>query len=354
MHGGSVRVLICCLFIFAAQAWAKSNSPHVVFINPGFASDNPTGGFWSSVSLISKAAAKDLNIRLTTLYADRDHIYMKSLVKQAIKLNPDYLILVNEKGVGAELLRISSNAHVKVFFLLNDLPPSQLANLSKFDRQRVVGGVQPNNVAAGRLLTERLLNAPNLHGEKVKLLALQGDYVTQASIDRNKGMMKALEETNIQYELLDSIVANWSKQQGFAIVNGFMERGIIIDRVWAANDAIAFGADKAIKAHQQQTLVGGFNWDEPPTNTVLYTSVGGHVTLGALAIVQIHDLAMRKLQAPLHTMVDIFIDDKTESSQAFIKLMQQNNIDKIDFTRFSLSQSSPLAFTIANLVLASK
>lgn len=334
--------------------WAKSNTPHVVFVNPGFASDNPTGGFWSTVSLISKAAAKDVNIKLTILYAERDHIYMKNLVKQAIKLKPDYLMLVNEKGVGLDLLRATEKTDIKIFFLLNDLSPSQLAGLTQSHRQKVVGGIRPNNVAAGRLLTEKLLNAKHLRSDKLKILALQGDYVTQASIDRNVGMKRALQATSVEYEMLDTIVANWSKQQGFAIVNGFMQRGIIIDRIWAANDAIAFGANKAVKVHQQKTLVGGVNWDEPPPNTALYTSVGGHVTLGALAIIHIHDLFMKRLSSPRHSMIDIFIDDKTESSRAFITLMQQGNIDQIDFSRFSLSQPSPLPFTIANLVLASK
>ena len=82
----------------------EANGPKVVFINPGNVNGDSTGLFWSDVSRFMNATADDLDVELTNIYADRDHIKMKQLANEAISYNPDYFIVVNEKGAGLRLV----------------------------------------------------------------------------------------------------------------------------------------------------------------------------------------------------------------------------------------------------------
>ena len=77
------------LMLFCPNTWSQTK---VTFINPGFSSDNPTGNFWQHVSLFMQEAANDLNIKLSVRYADRNHILMKQLVRDALSETDSYLI----------------------------------------------------------------------------------------------------------------------------------------------------------------------------------------------------------------------------------------------------------------------
>ena len=348
-----MRWVVGFLVLFCCNLFASSNNPHVVFVNPGYQADNPTGNFWSNVSLFTEAAAADLDIKLTILYAQRDHIYMRELVKQGLKLKPDYLILVNEKSVGPSLMKLVARSNVNVFFLLNDLTKAQFNDLNPSEKQRVVGGVRPNNYQAGYKLALQLIASNSASSNSsYKMLALLGDHATQAALDRKQGLLDAIRDSEKSIELVDALVANWSMQNAYSIVNGFLKRNIELDVIWAANDAIAFGAQQAAIEHKKTLVIGGVNWDKSPTMLPLFISIGGHVTLGALAMVFIHDHSQSLVTRPEHRTVDIFVDDRTKSSQQFIQLMAMKKINLIDFTRFSKMHDKPLLFSIRNLVEA--
>ena len=83
-----IRLFCFCIitFILNAQAIANELSPlKVMFLNPGHPSNNPTGYFWPNVNYFMQEAAEDLDINLTTIYANRNHILMKSFAKDVIK-----------------------------------------------------------------------------------------------------------------------------------------------------------------------------------------------------------------------------------------------------------------------------
>ena len=345
----------CLLFIITAPCKA-AEVPNVIFINPGHDTHNSTGSFWQNVSLFGEAAAEDLGVNLTTYYAQRDHFYMRQLVKQAIKQSPDYLILVNEKSVGLSMLKQLQKSDVKVFFLLNDLTEKQYTRVPRRVRDRVIGGVQPNNYRAGYRLAKMLLDAQHLGPDhNYQFLALLGDHATQASTDREMGMLDALRASSVTYQLVDSPVANWSSELGFNLVNSLLTRELAVDLIWAANDAIAFGAQKAVRSHEKQSLIGGVNWDEPPEGSPLYVSVGGHVTLAGLALVYIYDFHHGKIAKPQHWVAEIFADNRTEFSQSFIELLSSGKVSEIDFRQFSLKWAeNPRSYNIENLVLASQ
>ncbi|TMP77084.1 sugar ABC transporter substrate-binding protein, partial [Pseudoalteromonas sp. S983] len=92
----------------------------------GHPSDNPTGHFWPNVNYFMQEAADDLNINLTTIYANRNHILMKSFAKDVIENKPDFAVIVNEKGVATSLVNKITAQKIKVFMLLNDLTNEEL------------------------------------------------------------------------------------------------------------------------------------------------------------------------------------------------------------------------------------
>ena len=331
----------------------------IVFINPGFASKNVTGNFWFNVNNIMSAAADDLSINLITYFANRDHIYMKSLVDKAIIERPKYLILVNEKGMGPAMLNRLKAHNIQVFFLLNKLNEQERDLLTPPQLRNLIGSIEPDNFQAGYKLAVHLIKQGKLQlkNAHLNLLALQGDYATSAATSREQGLLKALELHHTGVTLIDSSVANWSKTLGYAKTKGILAHQHNINIVWCANDAIAFGAKAAINdlSIKHQVLVGGINWDNDSEGYKADISYGGHVLLGAKAIIMIHDFAHKLIKHHEMTLtMDIFQANTHTDSLEIIKLINRQNIHQVNFKHFSKIQNNNHKFTIENLVKSAK
>ncbi len=241
-----------CLLLGSYSAYALE----VIFINPGFSNtenaQNSTGNFWFDVSKIMQNAATDLDVTLTIKYANRNHILMKELIQQAINDKPDYLILVNEKNVTSKYLSKIDSKHVPIYFLLNRPSPASLDMLRK-NGTNIVGSITPNNRVAGKSLMQQLYKKfTNKTTTSAHILALLGDYATPASIMRTQGLMDFLTQTP-QVTLTAKEVANWSEQEGFTKTLAYMQQAPEINIIWCANDAIAFGAKRALKQLNMQS-----------------------------------------------------------------------------------------------------
>src|SRR5215470_10349387 len=84
-----MSTLFCLIMPAAAEEKIK-----VTFINPGISDiNNPTGGFWLSVSAFMQAAAQELNMDLDVMYSERNHILMQQQAVEVAsrKIHPDYL-----------------------------------------------------------------------------------------------------------------------------------------------------------------------------------------------------------------------------------------------------------------------
>lgn len=340
------------LFVFfvCLSTLTKATGISVLYINPGHSEQNATGDFWANVNHFMEAAANDMGIDFTSLFADRNHIKMKALVKEVHNLKPDYVILTNEKGVADEMIKYLVKLDVPIFMLLNNFHKNQL---SETERSLIIGSIEPNNFSVGeRLATDliethrRKTNAPYM-----MFYALQGDFTTPASIAREAGLKSALRNYP-DVHLIDSTYANWSQNQAYQKTQGISKR-YDVDIIWAANDPMAFGAIKAISESRDRSLVtiGGINWDTDDENFPLDISYGGHVILGAKALSMIHDYHL-DLVTPqeMHQVLDIFESGTPEQIAAFNQKIFEGTIEDIDFTRFSKSNPTPLEFNIGNLV----
>jgi ABC-type sugar transport system substrate-binding protein len=340
---------------------ANAKDIEVVFINPGFKTNNATGDFWLNVSHFAQAAAKNLDVRLTVKYAQRNHIAMLDIAKIVGKARPDAVIVVNEKKAGLKMVKEIAKYNVPVFLLLNPLSATELAKLTQKERSLVMGSIEPDNFLVGyklmhslvviqaNKLNSKLNEQSTTNNKKMNAIALLGDYATKASIDRKHGMDKALQELK-HVQLLDASSGNWSEEEAFNKLNGLSKRSNI-DIVWAANDPMAFGAKRAlIKNNKHQTTsVGGINWDSNRNDAAIDISYGGHVVLGGFAVVMVHDILQDRVVSTTRKL-DIFVSNKESYTSNFQSLISNKQFDQIDFSNFSNVNSQPKPFSVRAII----
>ena len=334
----------------------ESHSIKVVFLNPGNPDENATGSFWLNVTRFMEAAANDLDIELVTIYAHRNHILMKKQAREILEYKPHYVILVNEKASALPLIKQITAHDIPVFMLLNTLDKKDLALLSEKEKTLLCGSLIPNNYIAGKKLLNGLVKIYESLPDKLStknqrnLLALQGDYNTQASLAREQGLLDALHK-NKQLTYVDSSVANWSKELAYEKVKGILKR-TQINIIWAANDAMAFGAKQAVMESNlpYPIIIGGVNWDIEDQHYPVNLSFGGHVSLGAMSLVMLKDINENYLpDNKRHQVIDIFESNLTPYYPPFIKRLHENALDRYDFVKFSHATINRLPFSIENL-----
>lgn len=343
------KYLVLMIMLIMPALSVHATQLKVTFINPGFEKANPTGPFWYEVAQIMQASANDFNIDLSIKYANRNHIMMKSLIADALKKSPDFLILVDEKSITTDYLLTLEKRSTAIYYLLNSPDDTSLARLKKHGH-KVVGSIVPDNFQAGKQLISSLssLNNPTV---PLNILALEGDYSTSASLDRSAGLRSEVEQQK-NTTVIDSVVANWSEQQGYAKTLGLLKRHPHINTIWCANDAIAKGAIKALfELNKRESVnVGAINWSQPDLNSDIDVEVGGHVTLGGLAIVKLYDIYHGVSSSiPEHLQQAIFTD-KNHHAMLLLKLLKNNKLNSLNFTQFSNTTAKPEPFSIANLI----
>jgi len=350
MHKNIVKVILL-LFMLCQPNDGHTKSFKVVFLNPGFPVQNHTGNFWSNVTLFMEAAATDLDIELVTFYAQRNHILMKTMIKDIVAQKPKYVVLVNEKGIALDILKQLATHDIASFMLLNHLSSKDLSALTAKEKHFLKGSVIPNNYSVGKKLFNGLTNLyqPSSN-EFLTLLSLQGDYTTPASLERERGLTDAL-KSNKSVKAIDSTVANWSKEQAYKKIKGILQHAHI-DIIWTANDAMAFGAKKAIEESNigYPIYIGGINWDIDDPHYPVNLSYGGHVALGAQSLIMLKDIDNNRLVInERHQIIDIFESSLGPYYKNFTQRLSQNKLDNYNFSRFSLSSAIPLTFTVENL-----
>ena len=335
--------------VAAAQDLAKDFK--VVFINPGHAQGDATGRFWSNVSKIMQAAADDLNIELISLFANRNHIQMKSLANEALEHNPDYAIIVNEKGSGIAQLKLFAEHEIPVFALLNGFNDKERESLSESEQKYLIGSVVPDNRKAGEYLLSELISLHEKNSDSINLLALRGDFASAAAIERAHGLQQVL-SAHKQVRLIDYPVANWSKAEAYIKVKGILQRARV-DIIWSANDPMALGALEAVQDANLSypVTVGGMNWDETNLNSTLDVSLGGHVVLGAKALAMLADYHQQDIRpCEMNVVIDIFQSSLEGNMSRFLKNLVDDSLHKIDFSRFSQRHPETALFSLETFI----
>lgn len=350
-----IPVVGTALPIAATKESSSSDRIRVTFINPGISDpNNPTGAFWLSVSAFMQASADSLGMDLEILYSERDHLKMQQQARDvaARASLPDYLIVVNEKQAADEMVKVADKAGIKVFVINNTFTGDQATAMGAAREKypNWIGSLIPDNQMAGYQIAKGLIDEAIKSGltskdGKIHLVAIAGDYSTQASLERNAGLEKAIAEyPNVKLE--QYFVGEWSKDKTKEQTKAALERYPETSVIWAANDPMALGALDAVveagKKPGKDILIGGLNWDSPALQQIkdggMVTSMGGHFMTGGWALVLIYDYQHGK---------DFAVNGKADLRYTIFSVMNSQNVDsylaefgdkkwsKIDFTKFS-------------------
>ena len=298
LHG---FLAVAVLVGIAPAAWGGD-------IRVGFIDPEDPPAFWNLVDTTMRAAAAELGIDIDIRGAGRSRDKAIALARDFLGESPplDYLITSNNMNVGGEIIKMADAAHVKMIFLNGDLPQKDWAEYGepRTKYPNWLGGINPDHEGAGygigaAVLTEAARLKTN---RPLKVLALAGDTETPPSVERVRGLKRAIDVMSKllgpgSVELVDVRYLDWSEKAAEASVREFIKTGPRIDALWAANDPMALGAIAALREGGyrpgKDVLVGGLNWSDDAVKRVLdgdmVVTYGGHFLLGAWAMVVLRD-----------------------------------------------------------------
>ena len=346
---GKILLIIFTIFLMPVPR-VLANGIDVLFINPGRTGET----FWDMVSDFMKAASNDLDINLKIVTAERDHLMMAKLAKDAASSDapPDYMILVNEKRAAGKLLpELPQN--IKVIMLNNGLSKSEEA---RYGQPRGIypnwlASVVPDHKQAGSDIIEALIAAEAREisvrtTTPIGLLAVGGNRVTLASQLRLQGMREFL-SGNALINLQQTIYSEWRRDKAESQIFGLLRRWPKTRLIWAANDRMALGALGAAKRRnlipEKDIYIGGLNWSREALqkikNEEMSVTVGGHFMLGGWALVLIHDRENgrdfrdlgRVITFPMYTIT-------RDNIFSYLNVFGEENWKKVNFRRLSRTQ----------------
>jgi ABC-type sugar transport system substrate-binding protein len=346
-----LRGLLTAAALACSTLAAWSSDIRVAFVNP-----NGPPEFWELVCTTMKAAAAELGIDVEIRESDHSREKAIAITRDflAERPPPDYLIASNDLEAAGEILQLADAAQVKTILLNNDLDEKEEPRTRY---RNWLGSIVPDHEAAGYGIgTEILTNAASLNNRPLKLLALTGDATTPASVERVRGLERAVSVMSRllgpnSVQLVGVRYLDWTAPTAEASMREFTQSGQHIDALWAANDPMALGALAALKEAGYHpgvdVMVGGLNWSQEAVNRVLnhemVVSYGGHFLLGAWAMVVLRDYhdgrdfaeEDLRLQFPMGGF-DLPVAKR---------FPQIGKVDwrKVDFTRFSKTRNPALA-----------
>lgn len=356
-----LRLLVCTLLfsvaampVYAADTAADKADIRVAFINPGYG----TKGFWKDVRDTMQAAADQFGFDLIVFDSDRDWKMMIESAEKVFALDPapDYIIAVNEHQQGTRIILEAQERGIPVIMLLNDLTQEQKDTYGYPGRdiKNWILTLTPDNERAGYDIATSLIDAARLANNDhlprtLCLLSIAGDRKTPASLQRLDGLDHALSRYPVLRERR-RLVANWSYDEAYRQTAAWLERGECVDAVWAANDDIALGAiaalEEAGRVPGKNVFVGGLNWSSAGLQNVkegkMTLTHGGHFFAGAWVMVLLHDYIKGVEFLKENHEISFRMEAVTrENLPYFEDVLLSRDWSRIDFSRFSLANSSP-------------
>ncbi|HYH22622.1 MAG TPA: ABC transporter substrate-binding protein [Azospirillum sp.] len=319
----------------------------IVFFNPG---KHQVDAGWTQQTRFMQAAADQFGLRLEVFYADRDRIKMVEQAKAvaARPVPPDYVVLVNEKQKGAEMLELFRGSNARLLLIHNDLTAEQ---------RRVVGderGRLSNWI--GTLVSEEHGSARAMMAElyrrsasEPRILGIGGDEATPVSKVREDGVRSFVAEAGYGM-ILQIVPGNWTRGDAKAKALRLLARYPDATVIWAANDTMALGAHDAVVELKKQgtVVVGGLGAFTGALDSVrdggMTVTVGGGTLASAWAVVLIHDYHrgydFATIGGPRLNHGTVAVVNDARSATRFRELADHPS--RVDFRRFSRAENPAL------------
>jgi ABC-type sugar transport system substrate-binding protein len=276
---------------------AAPKAPRVVFLNPGEPVERGKGPHWRMTAHFMAAAARSFGIQLEVLYAERNHLLMLQQADEVARraTAPDYVVMVNEKLAGPQMLKAFAPTPAKVLMIHNGLTPEQRQEVGN-ERERLpqwIGTVTTDEVRAEYRLMEELVH--QLGGREPQVLGITGDRATPVSLERTQGVSDFIARSG-RGRVLQTAFSDWGSADAEDKAAVLLSRHPGANVIWAANDSMALGALRAVRAARDRpvpVLVGGTGAWPDALDSIgeggLAASVGSHFFIGAWAMVLLHD-----------------------------------------------------------------
>ncbi|MPQ42604.1 ribose ABC transporter substrate-binding protein RbsB [Clostridium tarantellae] len=198
----------------------------------------------------AEAEAKKLGYELVVLDSQNDPAKERANVEDLIQLGV-VALLINPTDSDAVVKSIEvANAH--------NVPVITL------DRQanggKVLSHIASDNVKGGEMAADFVLD--KLKGkEKINVVEIQGIPGASATRDRGAGFHNVLDKDS-KTKFISIQAADFDRQKGLQVMENIIQANPDIQVVFAHNDEMALGAEKAIKAAGINAMVIGFDGNE--------------------------------------------------------------------------------------------
>jgi hypothetical protein len=319
----------------------------VVFLAPDIGA---VGTFYEIFADVMKVAARQFDIALEVVGAEKQS--QEVLLQKARSIvggpqRPDFMIAVNYKSVGQQLLSVNAAAGVGTFFVVEALSEGELSMAGALggDTSGYLGQIVPDDVEAGQLLAQTLIAAARRRklvggGGKIRLGVVAGEH-TGAGNARFKGLRAVLkqaadvEQAGFQY-------GTWDEAEGKSVTRMMLRAVPDLGVLWCANDAMALGALAAVveagRKPGQDVLIGGIDLSDRALAEVaagrLEVSIGGHVVDGAGALIALHEHHEKRGTEERQRTTHLVAVGQQDAAR-YLRFIEDRGWHKVDFRRFS-------------------
>lgn len=346
--------LLSLLILVPSMAAAQQPPVRMLFINPA----DPEDKYWSLVTDVMRAAAKDLNVELEVQHAFHSGEYTLKYVSLATQSaqKPRYIIFRNVERVAVEVFAMTRQAGIDVITIDTPLENEELSQIGGGPRRGApswIGQVVPNAFAAADKMASLLAQEINRRGFRgvMQAVVMSGPESDVGSLIRIAGIKKGLKDAG-NAQVLGTFPGNWSTRVADREAYKAFRYAAKAPIWLSVDDNMMLGVINVLRnTHRtlgQDTFSGAFHWTEPMMTAILQNKVqyvaGGHFIQGAAALILAHDHARGKDFAEVgvnHTMELSFIYRKNVAQVG--RIVIAGAWDRIDFRRFSRATNPALA-----------
>ncbi|MBI9092018.1 MAG: transporter substrate-binding domain-containing protein [Desulfobacterium sp.] len=307
--------------------------------------------FWSSLVRLSRSAANDLGLTLTVHDADNRGDTMLEQVKTACSQGTDGIIFMNYENIGEEILRVAGRFKVPALLYNTGFADPMMVPRKQFPFW--IGSITPDDVRAGGLLAERLIEIGKDAGwDNIRMVAIQGNPLEKSSIDRVQGLKTVvLNRDDVTLHGIMDAGKSWSREKAKAVFESTFRRYPDINTVWAAGDDIALGVMDAVNGMgmgRDRIVIGGIDWSDEAVKNIRSNqnkvSVGGHMLEGAWALILMYDYlnAMDFSQENTVFNTGMYAIDSSNADQ--VSGFLSDSWERIDFKGLSKYQNESLLY----------
>ncbi|WP_270939986.1 ribose ABC transporter substrate-binding protein RbsB [Romboutsia lituseburensis] len=229
--------------------------------------------------------AKELGYEVVVLDSQNDPAKEVSNMEDISVKNVDIVLLnpVDSDSAIASVM-IANN---------NDLPVITVDRAA--NGGKVLSHVASDNIEGGKMAADFLMDKLNKKGNIVELEGIAGSSATR---DRGAGFEEGIKKS--EFKLVAKQSADFDRTKGLSVMENIIQSKDNIDAVFAQNDEMALGAQKALEAaNMKNVLVVGFDATEDAVESVKKGKMAATVAqqpilIGETAVDAVHNVLIGK------------------------------------------------------------